>query len=80
MPSTSNPDPHVHAGPTDASSVSESVVSPLRASAFWATIALPIVALVLLATGTVSVSLLTTVSFLTAYGTCAVAGHNHSPN
>ncbi|MEY7851929.1 hypothetical protein AB7C87_22315 [Natrarchaeobius sp. A-rgal3] len=60
--------------------MSETIVSPLRASAFWATIVLPILALVLLATGVVSISLLTTVSFLTAYGACAVAGHNHSPN
>ncbi|WP_243641359.1 hypothetical protein [Natrarchaeobius halalkaliphilus] len=60
--------------------MSESVVTPVRASAFWATIILPLLALVLLGTGIVSISLVTVASFVAVYGTCAIAGHNHTPN
>ncbi|RQG90991.1 hypothetical protein EA473_19405 [Natrarchaeobius chitinivorans] len=81
MLSTPNPDPPAHTTARHlASTVSESIMSPLRASAFWATIALPLLALVLLVAGVVSISLLTTAGFLAAYGACAIAGHNHTPN
>ncbi|RQG98751.1 hypothetical protein EA472_16135 [Natrarchaeobius oligotrophus] len=78
---TPNTDPQTHTAVGRlASVVGTSVVSPVRASAFWTTILLPIVALALLVTGIASVSLPTIAGFLAAYGACAIAGHNHTPH
>ncbi|WP_238593324.1 MULTISPECIES: hypothetical protein [Natronobacterium] len=60
--------------------MSESVLPPVRAIAFWLTILLPAVALVALSMGATSVSPPTVVGFLAAYSACAIIGHDHSPH
>ncbi|MFP8951953.1 hypothetical protein ACLI4Z_03120 [Natrialbaceae archaeon A-arb3/5] len=77
---TPNTNLHTRTTTDVASTVTDSVVSPLRASAFWATVILPILALVLVATSVVSISLLSTAGFLATYGVCAIIGHNHTPH
>ncbi|SDQ53287.1 hypothetical protein [Natronobacterium texcoconense] len=80
MPLISDTD--THTGPAVrrvASVVSESVVFPIRAIAFWTTILLPVCALVMLAVGVASVTLPTAIGFLAVYSACAIAGHNHTP-
>ncbi len=77
---TPNTDPH--AGSTAhqlANTVSQSILSTLRASAFWATILLPVLALVLVVTGIVTITLLSSAGFLAMYSACAIAGHSHTP-
>ncbi|ELY72984.1 hypothetical protein [Natronobacterium gregoryi] len=75
-------DVDTHTGPVVrriASVVSESIVLPVRAIAFWLTVLLPVVGLVLLAAGVASMTLSTTIGFFAAYSACAITGHNHTP-
>ncbi|WP_239639481.1 hypothetical protein [Halobiforma nitratireducens] len=60
--------------------MSESVLPPVRAIAFWTTILLPMLAFVALATGVASITLPTAIGFLAAYSACAIVGHSHSPH
>lgn len=77
---TSTTDPTPDPPQRFASALGTSLAALVCASAFWATIVLPVVALALLATGVVSASLPTAVGFLALYGACAVAGHDHTPH
>lgn len=82
MMSSSNTD-HRARGPTAqrvVSVVTESVAVPVRVIAFWMTVLLPVLALLLVVTGLASVTFSTAVGFLVLYSACAITGHDHDPN